>query len=88
MITGSVTTPRRWLTAAGLILLVSFSGSSCSGDDTNHEADSRPVERFEFSSYADVEPLMERFNYTPESWQAGVREVPRIYLTNIPPLAG
>jgi uncharacterized FlgJ-related protein len=43
------------------------------------------VERFEFSSYADVEPLMERFNYTPESWQAGVREVPRIYLTTIPP---
>ena len=49
------------------------------------EDDGRPVEHFEFRSYTDVDPLLERFNYTPESWQAGVREVPRIYLTQIPP---
>ena len=84
MITVSVTTPERWLRTVGIILLISFSGSSCIGEDTNHEDNSRPVERFEFRSYADSEPLMERFNYTPESWQAGIREVPRIYLTDIP----
>jgi Bax protein len=84
MMTGSVTTPERWLTTVGIILLISFSGSSCTGGDANHEGNSRPVERFEFRSYADTEPLMERFNYTPESWQAGIREVPRIYLTDIP----
>ena len=82
---GSVKTTQQWLTTVGMILLVSLSGSSCSGDDAKDKDGKRPEERFEFSSYADVEPLMERFNYTPESWQAGVREVPRIYLTNIPP---
>ena len=85
MMAGSVKTTQQWLTTVGIILLVSLSGSSCTGDDAKDKDGKRPEERFEFSSYTDVEPLMERFNYTPESWAAGVREVPRIYLTNIPP---
>lgn len=85
MSAGSVKTTQQWLTTAGIILLVSLSGSSCIGDEVKNEDGNRPEERFEFRSYADVEPLMERFNYTPESWQAGVREVPRLYLTTIPP---
>jgi hypothetical protein len=46
MMTGSVTTPGRWLTTAGLFLLVAFAGNSCSEGDTNQEENSRPVERF------------------------------------------
>lgn len=35
------------------------------------------------SSYKDVLELFGRLNYTPESWQAGIREIPRAYLTTI-----
>ncbi len=47
-------------------------------------ADDRPVERFEFESGEQLEKLINDLNYTPEAWQAGIREVPRIYITNIP----
>ena len=49
------------------------------------DADGRPVDRVEFQSYQDVEALLERLAYTPAAWQAGIREVPRLYLTDIPP---
>ena len=45
----------------------------------------RPVERIEFSSGSQLEQIINGLNYTPESWQAGIREVPRLYLTDIPP---
>lgn len=45
----------------------------------------RPVKRLEFDSIAQVEKLINDLNYTPEAWQAGIREVPRLYITNIPP---
>lgn len=32
------------------------------------------------SSYEDMLVLFEELNYTPEAWQAGIREVPRVYL--------
>jgi uncharacterized FlgJ-related protein len=48
-------------------------------------ASDRPVERFEFDSGTQLEKLINDLNYTPEAWQAGVREVPRLYITNIPP---
>lgn len=41
-------------------------------------------ERFEFESYREVEGLFEKLNYTPQSWQQGVRAVPRVYLTQVP----
>jgi uncharacterized FlgJ-related protein len=66
-------------------LLVCCSLTSCVAADADEKDTGRPVERFEFRSYSDVDPLLARFNYTPESWQTGVREVPRIYLTKIPP---
>ena len=44
----------------------------------------RPVERFEYDSPEQVEELAKSLNYTPEAWQAGVREVPRLYITTIP----
>ena len=45
----------------------------------------RPEERFEFTSYTEVGELFEELNYTPETWAAGIREVPRVYLTTIAP---
>ena len=53
--------------------------------DTPATAASRPEERFEFSSYQQVQTLFEKLGYTPEAWQAGIREVPRVYLTTIAP---
>lgn len=41
-------------------------------------------ERFEFESYKDIERLFEQKVYTTEVWRAGIREVPRLYITNIP----
>jgi Bax protein len=41
-------------------------------------------ETFEFTSYADVDPLFETLGYTPDDWRAGSRVVPRVYLMNIP----
>jgi uncharacterized FlgJ-related protein len=49
------------------------------------EAAKRPEERFEFTSYTEVGELFETLNYTPEAWAAGIREVPRVYLTTIAP---
>lgn len=36
--------------------------------------------KVEVSSYKDMLELFEKLNYTPEAWQAGIREVPRVYL--------
>lgn len=47
-------------------------------------AANRPVERLEFDSGAQIEQLVNDLNYTPEAWQAGIREVPRLYITTIP----
>jgi uncharacterized FlgJ-related protein len=39
--------------------------------------------KVEIGTYKDVLELFESLNYTPESWQAGIREIPRVYLTII-----
>ena len=48
-------------------------------------APDRRVERFEFSSGSQLEQFINDLNYKPEDWQAGNREVPRLYITDIPP---
>ena len=35
------------------------------------------------SSYKDILELYEKLEYTPEAWQSGIREIPRVYLTII-----
>ncbi|MEN8201500.1 MAG: glucosaminidase domain-containing protein [Bacteroidota bacterium] len=37
----------------------------------------------EVRSYKDMLDLFEKLEYTPETWQAGIRKVPRLYLTVI-----
>ena len=39
-----------------------------------------PANNFEVSNYKDMLALYEKLNYTPEAWQSGIREVPRVYL--------
>jgi uncharacterized FlgJ-related protein len=41
-------------------------------------------ELFEFTSYKDIEALFAEKGYTSEAWEAGIREVPRLYMTNVP----
>jgi len=79
----------RWLAFAvitAITLGVFLSG--CGRDDQNIGAagidSDRPVERFKYDSPEQVEELAKSLNYTPESWQAGVREVPRLYITKVP----
>lgn len=91
---------RRWDRAVALVvslITVAISASACSQESAG-EADpsapngkaadapsKRPEQRFEFTSYTEVGELFEELNYTPEAWQAGIREVPRVYLTTIAP---
>jgi uncharacterized FlgJ-related protein len=63
------------------MVLVAGVVATCVGED----AAKRPEERFEFTSYTDVGELFEELKYTPEAWAAGIREVPRVYLTNVAP---
>ena len=44
----------------------------------------RPVKRFEYDSKEQIDQLFKDLNYTPEAWQAGIREVPRLYITKVP----
>ena len=39
-----------------------------------------PANNFEVSNYKDILALFEKLNYTPEAWQSGIREIPRVYL--------
>ena len=39
--------------------------------------------KVEVRSYKDMLDLFEELNYTPEAWQAGIREIPRVYLPMI-----
>ena len=35
-------------------------------------------------NYKDVQALFKRLGYTPQAWQAGIREIPRVYLADVP----
>ena len=35
-------------------------------------------------NYKDVLALFDRLGYTPKAWQAGIREIPRVYLVDVP----
>jgi len=63
-----------------------LSGCNAEQNDTGSTGigNDRPVERFEFHSGAQLEELVNNLNYTPETWAAGIREVPRLYITNVP----
>lgn len=45
--------------------------------------DGDSTKQFEVESYKDMFVLFESLDYTPEAWQAGIREIPRVYLPKI-----
>jgi uncharacterized FlgJ-related protein len=61
-----------WILALAAVAAVAAAGDPPDG------------ETFDFTSYVEVETLFETYHYTPESWTAGDRSVPRLYLTTIP----
>lgn len=74
-----------------VFLLVGFFGfqTVCNSEDMATAeapvvATDRQLERFDYDSVVQVEQLIKDLNYTPEAWQAGIREVPRLYITNVP----
>ena len=42
--------------------------------------ESESSSKVEIRNYKDMFALFEKLNYTPEAWQSGIREVPRVYL--------
>jgi uncharacterized FlgJ-related protein len=65
-----------------------------SADDAGRESVAEPTEvpqeqsreeiQYPTASYVEMLALFDSLGYTPEAWQAGIREVPRIYLTGMP----
>ena len=41
-------------------------------------------ERVPCKDYKDLMALFDRLGYTPKAWHAGIREVPRVYLSDVP----
>ena len=80
-----------WRQVASAVIVMITLGVFLPGCDTENNnigasgIDSdRPVERFKYDSPEQLEELAKSLNYTPESWQAGVREVPWLYITKVP----
>ena len=65
--------------------IVALLGTQSACDLAERTAGDRPVKRFEYDSKEQIEQLFNDLNYTPEAWQAGIRKVPRLYITNVPP---
>jgi uncharacterized FlgJ-related protein len=49
------------------------------------DADGREFREFEFESYTELATLAEELEYTEAAWNAGIREIPRLFLTDVPP---
>lgn len=68
----------------GLYLVCLLVASACDERPPPPEEPPAPDRVIEFRSYAEIQELFAELNYTPEAWAEGVREVPRLYMTNIP----
>jgi len=70
--------------ALGVYLLIG-PGPSLLGAGEAGAGDGQPTDQqFHFDSYQRGDELFQKLGYTPERWQAGIREIPRVYLTNVP----
>jgi uncharacterized FlgJ-related protein len=48
------------------------------------EVRTKPYEKVPCRNYKDVLALFDRLGYTEKAWQGGIREVPRVYLAEVP----
>ncbi len=64
---------RRILCGAGILATLWLAGPAAA------------QERVEVASPEELLALFEKLDYTPESWQSGIREIPRIYLMDVGP---
>lgn len=72
--------------AVGLLLLLGCApvgGEPSDGSDPDPGERAREEIRYPTEGYEDMLELFDSLDYTPEAWQAGIREVPRVYLTGI-----
>ena len=78
--------PERCIVAVGLLALAFLAG--CDGEqpgpETGSDATTEPRE-YRYTSYTEVQTLFDELDYTAETWMAGVRAVPRVYLQQIRP---
>ncbi len=86
-------TPRSLPALLVLVLSCAPAGAE-SGEGTPEEGESHVASsssqegspddiRYPIEGYQDMLVLFDSLGYTPEAWQAGIREVPRVYLTGI-----
>ena len=71
-----------------MLYLVMLLGGGCEGvrqpESELEVENSMPTRMVNSTSTDDIWRLFDEVGYTLEAWQSGIREVPRIYLTNIP----
>lgn len=68
------------LAPVAILALAAWSGrESVAGSRSQPAA----VDTLEVSGYKQVLALFEKLNYTPAAWQAGIRAVPRVYVTDV-----
>ncbi len=68
---------RKVIVVAGAVALVLLAGRLAAQVKQTDE-------RVPCRDYRDVFALFDRLGYTQQAWQAGIREVPRVYLSDIP----
>lgn len=76
------------LVVAGLVSIAAFL-SACGGEASSGErepgADAADTVEVPIETAEDIEAFFEELDYDSTHWQAGVREVPRMYVTQVPP---
>jgi uncharacterized FlgJ-related protein len=66
-----------------LLFLASGACAKATDYDAATGGDTKP-QVVEVAGYQELLDLFAQLDYTPEAWQTGIREVPRIYLSDIP----
>jgi len=66
-----------------LLAMAGAPGAGTGGTTRAAPAAPEPGDTMEVSGYKQVLALFQKLNYTPAAWQAGIRAVPRVYVTNV-----
>jgi Bax protein len=76
----------RFTTSFISLIFLSMLLPACTDQDDaeNTTINDKVIRTIESTSYKDVVLLFNEIGYTSERWQAGIREIPRIEITNIP----